>query len=211
MKATLLLLIFLTGYAAAPALAQRHSYKSRSGKIAASAAAREKAERVRRAAASAKAAAALPVTSGPDADELLRIEEAWAQATIRNNAEVITHLLADEYVAVNTLGLVTSKADVLAAIANDEARCDINKGFEFIVRVYGNAGVVIHNTSYRGLLNGQATTGEYRVLHTFVKRAGNWQVVASQTTYVVPERISLVTKDNAKERKWKRGKEAAAQ
>ena len=211
MKITSILLLLLAGCVATPALAQRHSYKSRAGKIAASAAAREKAERARRAEASAKAAAALPVTSGPDADELLRLEEAWAQATIRNNAEVISHVLADEYVAVDPQGLVTSKADVLAAIANDEARCDINKGFEFIVRVYGNAGVVIHNTSYRGLLNGLTTTGEYRVLHTFIKRGGSWQVVASQTTYVVPERISLVTKGSARERKWKRGKEAAAQ
>ncbi len=154
--------LFLLGLliAASPAWAQSHrSVKSRPARLAAGRATREKAERTRRAEAVAKAAAAaLPLSIGPDADELMRIEEAWAQATIHNHTEVITHLLADEYVAVNSLGLATTKADVLAAIANDEAQCDINEPFEYIMRVYGNAGLVIHNTSFRSRLNGTLPT-----------------------------------------------------
>jgi ketosteroid isomerase-like protein len=207
---TLFLLALLV--AAAPAWAQkRGSAKSRSAKLAAARAAQEKAERTRRAEAAAKLAAAMPVSDGPDAAELLRMEEAWAQATIRNDAETITHLLADEYVAVNSQGMVTGKADVLAAIANDEAKCDINKPFEYIVRVYNNAGLVVHNTSFRGRLNGNITSGEYRTMHMYVKRNGKWLVVANQTTYVVPERMTLVSKNGAKDdgRKRKRNKDVA--
>ena len=47
-------------------------------------------------------------------------------------------------VAVNSKGLLVNKKDWLAAIANDEGKCDINKGFEHLVRVYGNSGLVIH-------------------------------------------------------------------
>ena len=211
---TLLLLALLV--TAAPAWAQKrssHSAKSRSAKLAAARAAQEKAERTRRAEAAAKLAAAMPVTDGPDAAELLRIEETWAQATIRNDAETITHLLADEYVAVNSLGLVTGKADVLAAIANDEAQCDINKPFEYIVRVYNNAGLVVHNTSFRGRMNGNITSGEYRTTHMYIKRNGKWLVVANQTTFVVPERMTLVSKNASKNdsRKRKRNKDVAGQ
>ena len=210
---TLLLLAFLV--TTTPAWAQKRSAKTRSAKLAAARAAQEKAERARRAEAAAKLAAAMPVSDGPDAAELLRIEETWAQATIRNDAETITHLLADEYVAVNSLGLVTGKTDVLAAIANDEAKCDINKPFEYIVRVYGNAGLVVHNTSFRGRLNGNITSGEYRTTHMYVKRNGKWLVVANHTTYVVPERMTLVSKsvpkDDSRERRHKRNKEVAGQ
>ncbi|WP_460547573.1 nuclear transport factor 2 family protein [Hymenobacter daeguensis] len=205
---------FLLGLllAASPTWAQkRGSAKSRSAKLAAARAAQEKAERTRRAEAAAKLAAAMPVSDGPDATELLRIEEAWAQATIRNDAETITHLLADEYVAVNSQGMVTGKADVLAAIANDEAQCDINKPFEYIVRVYNNSGLVVHNTSFRGRLNGNITSGEYRTMHMYVKRNGKWLVVANQTTFVVPERMTLVSKNDARERKRKRNKDVAGQ
>ncbi|MBF9221399.1 nuclear transport factor 2 family protein [Hymenobacter ruricola] len=209
---TLFLLALLA--TTAPAWAQHRSAKSRAAKLAATRAAQEKAERARRAEAAAKLAAAMPVSSGPDADELLRIEESWAQATIRNDAETITHLLADEYVSVNSLGLVTGKSDVLAAIANDEAKCDINKPFEYIVRVYGNAGLVVHNTSFRGRMNGNITSGEYRTTHMFIKRNGKWLVVANQTTFVVPERMTLVSKNAPKgdshERKRKRNKDDVA-
>jgi ketosteroid isomerase-like protein len=207
-QALLAVVVLLLTGAVTPSWAQKKSYKSRSAKLSASAAARSKAERARRAEASAKAAAAAPITSGADVDELMRIEEAWAQATLNNSAEVITHILADEYVAVNSQGLVSNKADVLAAIANDEVKCDINKGFEYIVRVYGNSGLVIHNTSFRGVMSGTNTSGEYRTLHMYVKRSGKWLVVANQTTYVVPERITLVSKKDSKdnrERKRKRG------
>lgn len=205
------ILLLITGVAS-PGWAQKrssHSTKSRTTRLSAAAAARDKAERARRAEASAKAAAALPVTSGADVDELMRIEEAWSQATLHNSAETLTHILADEYVAVNSQGIVTNKSDVLAAIANDEAKCDINKGFEYIVRVYGNSGLVIHNTSFRGVMSGANTSGEYRTLHMYVKRNGKWLVVANQTTYVVPERMTLVSKNGSKndtrERKRKRG------
>ncbi|MBO2011645.1 nuclear transport factor 2 family protein [Hymenobacter negativus] len=203
--------LFLLGLlmAASPAWAQRKSTKSRSAKLAASRATQEKSERTRRAEAAAKLSAAMPISDGPEAAELMRIEEAWAQATIRNDAETITHLLADEYVAVNSQGMVTSKADVLAAIANDEVKCDINKPFEYIVRVYNNSGLVVHNTSFRGRLNGNITSGEYRTMHMYVKRNGKWLVVANQTTFVVPERITLVSKDD--NRKRKRNKEVAGQ
>ena len=213
---TIGLLVLMSAMSTNSAWAQkRSSYKSRTAKLAAGRAAQEKAERTRRAEAAARLAAAMPVTNGPDADELMRIEETWAQATIRNDAETITHLLADEYVAVNSQGLVSGKADVLAAIANDEAKCDINKPFEYIVRVYNNAGLVVHNTSFRGRMSGNITSGEYRTMHMYVKRNGKWLVVANQTTYVVPERMTLASKngskDEVKTRKRNRNSEIAGQ
>ncbi|KAA9333100.1 nuclear transport factor 2 family protein [Hymenobacter busanensis] len=200
MKTRLLLLLLLLTALATPTQAQRRpmSDKARKAKIAAAAAARTKAERAARAEAAARAAAFLPVSDGPDATELLRIDGVLADATLRSDAETITHLLADEYVAVNSKGLVTGKADVLAAIANDAAQCDINKGFEYVVRVYGNTGLVIHNTSFRGQLDGTSVTGEYRVTRFFIKRNGKWLVAASQTTHVTPAPLVALNKGAAK-------------
>ncbi|WP_046246988.1 nuclear transport factor 2 family protein [Hymenobacter terrenus] len=209
MKKFLLIMFLVLGGATAPVWAQKQgAYKARSAKLAA-AAARDKAARTKSVANTSQ-----PVTEGPEVAELLRIEEAWAQATIQNNAEVITHLLAEEYVAVNSQGAVTNKADVLSAIANDDAKCDINKAFDFIVRVYGNTGLVIHNTSFRGTLRGVATNGEYRTMHMYVKRGGKWLVVANQTTFVAPARMTVVSRDNPeneRERKRKKGREVAGQ
>lgn len=215
-KRLLPLFLLLTFLLSAPVWAQKKpmSAKARKAKIAAAASARNKTEAARRAEA-ARIAANTATSEGPDATELLRIDEALTEATLRSDAETITHLLADEYVAVNSQGLVSGKADVLAAIANDEAKCDINKPFEYIVRVYNNSGLVVHNTSFRGRLNGNVTSGEYRTMHMYVKRNGKWLVVANQTTFVVPERMTLVSKNGAKDdsrdRKHKRSKDVAGQ
>ncbi|GAB3826436.1 nuclear transport factor 2 family protein [Hymenobacter jeollabukensis] len=201
-KHLLPLFLALTCLLTAPAWAQKKpmSAKARKAKIAAAATARNKAEAARRAEA-ARIAAAQPMSEGPDADELLRIDEVLTDATLRSDAETITHLLADEYIAVNSKGLVTSKKDWLGAIANDEGQCDINKGFEFVVRVYGNTGFVIHNTSFRGQLDGSNTTGEYRITRYFIRRNGKWLVAASNTTYVVPVRLTALAAAGKKAKK----------
>ncbi|RAK63179.1 nuclear transport factor 2 family protein [Hymenobacter edaphi] len=201
-KHLLSLLLVLTCLLAAPAWAQKKplSAKARKARIAAAATARTKAEAARRAEAT-RLAANVAASEGSDAQELLRIDEALTDAILRSDAETITHLLADEYIAVNSKGLVTSKKDWLAAIANDEGHCDINKGFEFVVRVYGNTGFVIHNTSFRGQLDGAATTGEYRITRYFIRRNGKWLVAAGNTTYVVPARLTALAAAGKKAKK----------
>ena len=200
----LLPLLLLLCLLAAPAWAQKKpaSAKARKAKITAATAARNKAEATRRAEA-ARVAANAAISEGPDADALRRIDEALTEATLKGDAETITHLLADEYIAVNSKGLVTSKQDWLAAIANDEGKCDINKGFEHLVRVYGNSGLVIHNTSVRGELDGRSTTGEYRITRYFIKRNGKWLVAAANTTYVEPVRLTAMANAGKKARKKK--------
>ncbi|MCC3156172.1 nuclear transport factor 2 family protein [Hymenobacter sp. 15J16-1T3B] len=201
-KRLLLSLFALICLSTAPAGAQHkpQSAKARKAKIAAAAAARTKAEAARRAEA-VRLATNAAVSEGPDAEELLRIDEALTAATLRSDAETITHLLADEYLAVNSKGLVTSKKDWLAAIANDEGRCDINKGFDYVVRVYGTTGLVVHNTSFRGELDGTSTTGEYRIMRYFIRRNGKWLVAASSTTYVVPARLTALVNAGKKAKK----------
>lgn len=210
-KHLLPLVVFVLCLLAAPAWAQKKpmSAKARKAKIAAAAAARSKAEAAKRAEA-ARIAAALPLSEGPDATELLRIAEVLNDAALRSDAETITHLVADEYMAVNSKGLITTKKDWLNAIANDEGHCDVNKGFEYVVRVYGNTGFVTQNTSFRGQLDGANTTGEYRITRYFVKRNGKWLVAASNTTYVVPARVTLVATGKKAKKERKKVKEAYA-
>jgi hypothetical protein len=203
-KHLLPLFLLLICLVSTPAWAQKKpmSAKARKAKISATATARNKAETNRRAEA-ARVAANAAVSEGADATELLRIDEALTTATLNSDAEAITHLLADEYIAVNSKGLLVSKKDWLTAIANDEDKCDINKGFEHLVRVYGNSGLVIHNTSFRGELDGRSTTGEYRITRYFVKRNGKWLVASANTTYVEPVRLTAMADAGKKARKKK--------
>jgi uncharacterized protein (TIGR02246 family) len=131
--------------------------------------------------------AAAPVAATPDTvtvAELRKLDEQWADANVRNDAETMSQLMAPEYVSINSKGQVQQRPDMLRAIANGRAKTIVNKGFDYTIRVYGDVGVVMHNTSFMGSLNGQDTSGEYRSTHLYVRRDGRWQLTSSQTTSV---------------------------
>lgn len=145
------------------------------------------------AASAAEPAAAVVATStvpaAPDTvvlSELRRLSEKWADAGVRNDAETMSQLMAPEYVSINSKGQVMQRPDMLRAVASGRAKIAVNKGFDYFIRVYGDVGVVMHNTSFMGSLNGVNTSGEYRSTHLYVRREGRWQLASSQTTYVAP-------------------------
>ena len=135
------------------------------------------------------AVAAAPAAAASDTvatSELRRLDEQWADAAVRNDAETMSQLMAPEYVFINSKGQIMRRPDMLSAVANGRAKTTVNKGFDYLIRVYGDVGVVMHNTSFVGSLNGQDTSGEYRATHTYVRRAGRWQLTSSQATSVAP-------------------------
>lgn len=114
--------------------------------------------------------------------ELLKLNQQYADAVLRNDAQSLTRLLADDYVAINSRGELSGKSDVLEAIANGTVKCDINRNFDNCVRIYNDVAVIIHKVSFRGSLNGFDTSGEYRATHTWQKREGRWVLVVNQAT-----------------------------
>lgn len=120
------------------------------------------------------------------ASELRRLDEQWAAATVRNDAETLNQLLAPDYVSIDSKGRTVQRTDILRAIANERVKITVNKGYNYLIRVHGDVGVVMHHTSFMGSLNGQDTSGEYRATHLYVRRGGRWQLSSSQTTSVAP-------------------------
>ena len=139
--------------------------------------------------AASAAIATSAVPAAPDTvvlSELRRLSEKWADASVRNDAETMSQLMAPEYVSINSKGRIMQRPDMLRAIASGRAKIAVNKGFDYFIRVYGDVGVVMHNSSFMGSLNGVNTSGEYRSTHLYVRREGRWQLASSQTTYVAP-------------------------
>ena len=133
------------------------------------------------------AAATRATPAAPDTAsirELRRLNEQWAEAAVRNDAETMNQLMAPDYVFINSRGQIQQRPDLLNAVTNGRAKTTVNKGFDYLIRVCGDVGVVMHNTSFVGSLNGKNTSGEYRATHTYVRRNGRWQLASSQATSV---------------------------
>jgi len=114
---------------------------------------------------------------------LLQMERDWADAMVKNNAEVIARIEADDYTYV--MGDISGdkKRDLADARSSSFTGSAELTGMK--QRVYGDAAVVtgkasLHNAKY----NGNDISGDYLFTDTFVRRGGRWQVVASHSSKV---------------------------
>ena len=115
-------------------------------------------------------------------EEVLKIEEEFAQAIVRNDADAIANLLADDWVIVDPDGGVIDKARFLAVIRSGVLTHQMMESEDWRVRVYGNLAVVTGLTTTKGEFMGQAFTSNERATDIFVKQADRWQCVFTQLT-----------------------------
>jgi ketosteroid isomerase-like protein len=105
----------------------------------------------------------------------------------KNDATAPTRILAEDFTFTNPFGEVTTKEQRIGEIKPGGIQFDSYAVDDVKVRVYGDTAVVTNRTTLSGKRGDQVITGQYRATSVFVKKGGNWQVVASQSTRI-PEK-----------------------
>jgi ketosteroid isomerase-like protein len=127
---------------------------------------------------------AAPCERGQAKEEktLLRLEETWAKALERHDADAVSCWLADEFEDADLDGAVHDRKEALARIP--QRRPSSNHLEDMHVRIYGDSAFV------RGVNQVTDASGEslarVRFTDIFVYRDGRWQAVAGQETLVKP-------------------------
>jgi ketosteroid isomerase-like protein len=119
--------------------------------------------------------------------ELIQVEKDWCTAMQKKDAAFLERMLAADYVGISMSGKTGTKADSTRGIKDPSTRLDVCVDTDFNVRVYGDVGVVIARYARAGVDAGgpyKDRTGWYT--DVFVRRNGQWQCVASQSTNTVP-------------------------
>ena len=120
-----------------------------------------------------------------DTAALLKLEQDWANAVAKHDAEFIERVEAENYVYTDAAGNVGHKADDLATARAADVKIDAFRLSAMKVELHGDAAVVTGITTVSGNDRGAVLGGTYRWTDTFVRRAdGSWQAVASQATAV---------------------------
>ena len=94
----------------------------------------------------------------------------------------IERVLADEFVATYGDGTRGDKAAEMAQTLDFDQRVDSSVLDSFRVRIYGETAVVWFSRHMTGPKSGKIVAVTYRFVDVFVKRAGRWQCVSSQST-----------------------------
>jgi ketosteroid isomerase-like protein len=124
----------------------------------------------------------LAAQSSKDEQTLLQLERDWCTTTVKGDKTGLGRILADEYSGVGARGIKATKADALAQLtASPTTVCN---DFDIKVRLYGDTAVVTGTGVRSGTYQGKPFA-DLRMYwtDTWVRRKGQWQCVASQSTW----------------------------
>ena len=118
-------------------------------------------------------------------ETLMQSERDWAQAFVKGDAGTVERLEAPEFVSTAPDGKVGDRALDLKDLKSGNFKAEGMDVTDMKVQVYGDTAVVTGLTTIKGGKYGdQDISGQYRFTDTWVKKNGQWQVVASQATAV---------------------------
>lgn len=126
-------------------------------------------------------------------DSRLAIEKLEAQlneAVVKGDLHFFDQTFAEDFTHTSHAGVFRTKAQWMANHRRETGKpapspYDSFEVDDLSVRVYGDTAVVTGRSTPRGRdSKGQAITGRFRFTRVWVKRSGQWQVVAFQGTRI---------------------------
>lgn len=120
--------------------------------------------------------------------KLTRIMLEMAKASIRGDVAFFDNVLADEVIYTTINGEVKNKAEVLDDYRKHTITFHSHVFDDIRVRLYGDMAIVTNRATAVSTYQGKPRRSVTRNTRTFIRREGNWQVVAFQSTRIAAER-----------------------
>ena len=115
-------------------------------------------------------------------EELLKIEEEFAAAILKNDLENLGRLVADDWIIIDPNGEIVDRTRFFEVIKSGVLTHDMMESEDFRVRVYGDSAVVTAVTHTKGKFMGQEFSTHERATDVFVRRDERWQCVLTHLT-----------------------------
>jgi ketosteroid isomerase-like protein len=122
--------------------------------------------------------------SGELQEGIRRLHMQMVLAQLTNDIATLDRVWADDLTFTNPLGVIQTKAERLAEIKSGGRKLDAFDVDDIQVRVYDDTAVVTSRAILKGQRQGQDISGQYRGIDVYVKKEGQWQVVAAQATRI---------------------------
>jgi ketosteroid isomerase-like protein len=122
--------------------------------------------------------------SGGVEQELIKLENEWADAWVKSDVAFFDRIMADDYTWTSPWGQVSTKADNLALVKSGNDAITSWVLADMTARVYGDAAVVTGRDMIKETYKGEDVSSQNRWTHTWVKRAGRWQCAAAHSSEI---------------------------
>jgi ketosteroid isomerase-like protein len=114
--------------------------------------------------------------------EVLAMEQTRDQALLNSDSTTLDHLLADDISWTSPNGAVVTKSQLLTDVASGKETFPSIAHENVQVHIYGNTALVFGVTTSTVQFRGTLRNRPRRFSNVWVKRAGEWQLVAHVVT-----------------------------
>jgi ketosteroid isomerase-like protein len=133
-----------------------------------------------------------PIDKAAIEAEILKLENDWAAAAMKHDAEAVRNIVAEDVVMTYPDGNTGTKADELKVIESGAITVEEWSVLDTKVTVldadtaFITGRSVMKNAKYKDAASKTSIdiSGQYRFTDVYEKRNGKWQAVASQTTKI---------------------------
>jgi len=130
------------------------------------------------------ASSALAGQEKSDATTIRALETKWTESYKQHSIDILSSLLADDFVITIEDGSTFSKAGYISHTADSSVKVQLAEQSDLKVRIHGNTAIVTGAYHEKGESNGKPYEYHDRLTDVWMKIGGKWQVVASH--YSVP-------------------------
>ena len=116
--------------------------------------------------------------------QVRRLEEKWTAAYKERQINILSTLLAEDFVITVEDGNTYSKAGYITHSADTSVKVELAELSDLRVRVRGNLAIVTGAYHERGTSNGKPYEYHDRLTDVWVRAGNTWQVIASH--YSIP-------------------------
>jgi ketosteroid isomerase-like protein len=134
----------------------------------------------------AASAVSSPAQEKSDAATLRALEMKWTESYKEHSIDILSSLLADDFVITIEDGSIFSKAGYITHSADPSTRVQVAELSDLKVRMHGDTAIVTGAYHEKGESNGKPYEYHDRLTDVWMKTGGKWQVVASH--YSVPSK-----------------------
>jgi ketosteroid isomerase-like protein len=111
--------------------------------------------------------------------ELRQMNDEWVKALVRGDGDTLDRIMADDfYFAYPMEG--NDKAEFIGDVTSGQVRVEYLNRENITVRIFGETGVLTARDTAKWFYQGRDFGGNYKILHVYSRRDGQWQLVCVQ-------------------------------
>ena len=134
----------------------------------------------------AASAVSLRAQDKSDAATIRNMELKWTESYKQHSIDILSSLLAEDFVITIEDGSIFSKAGYITHSADASTHVEVAELSDLKVRMHGDTAIVTGAYHEKGESNGKRYEYRDRLTDVWMKSGGKWQVVASH--YSVPSK-----------------------